>query len=105
MTFWCIEFSHSIMSNMEAELSSAVEAAYRNAIGRGLYPSRIYMMVNSDEYWAEGTQTWFGATIRKDVNGGFNTRAKLRAHDPHLAAVLERVYGPAQVQHIPDCVY
>ncbi len=99
------EFSHSIMYNMDAELSGAVEAAYRNAIGRGLYPARIYMMANSSEYWAEGTQAWFDATIRRDVNGGFNTRVKLKAHDPDLAAVLERVYGPAQLQRMPDCVY
>ncbi len=99
------EFSHSIMSNMEEKLAGAVEAAYRNARDRGLYPAGIYMMANSAEYWAEGTQAWFDATIRSDVNGGLNTRAKLKTHDPDLAAVLERVFGSAPLPRMPDCVY
>lgn len=51
------------------------------------------MMANVDEYWAEGTQSWFDASLRSDVNSGINTRVKLKAHDPHLAAVLAEVYG------------
>ena len=27
-------------------------------------PPDIYMMENADEYWAEGTQSWFDATVR-----------------------------------------
>lgn len=99
------EFSHSIMSNMEKGDLAAVEAAFRNAVSKGLYPTGIYMMANSEEYWAEGTQVWFEATIRKDVNSGFNTRAKLRSHDPDLAAVLERVYGSGFLEHMPGCAY
>ena len=50
--------------------------------------SGIYMISNADEYWAEGCQSWFDATIRTDVNDGHNTREKLRAHDPRLSALL-----------------
>lgn len=99
------EFSHSIVSNMGEEFSSRVDAAYRNALGEKLYPSGIYMMANPQEYWAEGTQAWFDATIRTDVNGGYNTRAKLEAHDPTLAALLKRVYGSIRLQPTPDCAY
>ena len=49
------------------------------------------MMDNADEYWAEGCQSWFDATIRTDVNDGINTREKLKAHDPGLAAALIKV--------------
>jgi hypothetical protein len=99
------EFSHSILSNVDAELAGAADAAYRNAVSGGLYPAGIYMLANRQEYWAEGTQAWFEVTVRGDVNGGFNTRAKLKAHDPDLAAVLERVYGPVQLERVPGCVY
>jgi hypothetical protein len=27
-------------------------------------------MENEEEYWAEGTQAWFEATIRRDVTSG-----------------------------------
>ena len=94
-----------MMSNMDAELANAVDAAYRNAITRGLYPAGSYMSVNKAEYWAEGAQAWFEVTVRTDVNGGINTRAKLKAHDPDLAIILERVYGPRGIQHVPGCVY
>jgi hypothetical protein len=50
-----------------------------------------YMMENVDEYWAEGCQSWFDATIRTDVNSGINTRQKLRQHDPDLALLLSEV--------------
>ena len=49
------------------------------------------MMDNADEYWAEGCQSWFDATIRTDVNDGVNTRERLKRHDPGLAAALEKV--------------
>ncbi|GIL51691.1 hypothetical protein Vafri_7630 [Volvox africanus] len=50
-------------------------------------------MENEEEYWAEGTQAWFDATIRTDVTSGVNTREKLRQRDPGLAAMMTRAYG------------
>lgn len=50
------------------------------------------MISNADEYWAEGCQSWFDATIRTDVNDGHNTREKLRAHDPRLSELLCEVH-------------
>ena len=99
------EFAHSIMSNMDAPLVSALESSYQNAVRKGLYPMGVYMMANSHEYWAEGTQAWFDATIRRDVNGGFDTRTSLKTHDPRLAMVLVRVYGQGQLERAADCVY
>ncbi len=55
------------------------------------------MIENADEYWAEGTQSWFDATIRTDVNDGHNTREKLKRHDPWLSDILAEV---CQVFHL-----
>ena len=98
------EFSHSMMAQMDADLQK-IEAAYKNAVDKELYPKGIYMMANSGEYWAEGVQAWLGVTLRTDVNGGFNTQQKIKDHDEALAAILERVYGSLQLQHSPGCVY
>ena len=35
---------------------------------RGLYAPGCYMGSCADEYWAEGAQSWFDATVRRDVN-------------------------------------
>lgn len=51
-------------------------------------PADCYMMENADEYWAEGCQSWFEATVRTDVNSGINTRERLKQHDPDLALLL-----------------
>ena len=99
------EFSHSMMAQMDTDDVQEIEAAYKNAVDKELYPKGIYMMANSGEYWAEGVQAWLGVTLRTDVNGGFNTRQKIRDHDTALAAVLEKVYGSLQLQHSPGCMY
>ena len=99
------EFSHSMMAQMDADDVQEIEAAYQNAVDKELYPKGIYMMANSGEYWAEGVQAWLGVTLRTDVNGGFNTRQKIKDHDTALAAMLEKVYGSLQLQHSPGCMY
>jgi hypothetical protein len=99
------EFSHSIKFHLGRELSSAIDAAFQNASDKSLYPSGIYMIRDAQEYWAEGTQVWFAATRRSDVNGGFNTRDTLRDHDPKLAEMLERVWGKTQVEKVQGCKY
>lgn len=48
-------------------------------------------MENADEYWAEGCQSWFDATVRTDVNSGINTRPALKQHDPRFARLLTEV--------------
>jgi hypothetical protein len=99
------EFSHSMMQYLDEDDLRAIEAAYKNAADKELYPQGIYMMATSGEYWAEGVQAWLGVTVRTDVNGGFNTQQKIRDHDERLAAVLEKVYGSRQLQHSPGCAY
>lgn len=99
------EFSHSMMAHMDADDVREIEAAYKNAVDKELYPKGIYMMADSAEYWAEGVQAWLGVTLRTDVNGGFNTQRKIKEHDEALAAVLEKVYGSMQLEHARGCAY
>jgi hypothetical protein len=99
------EFSHSIHRHLSANLAGAIDAAYAQAMKEGLYPRDIYMARDAGEYWAEGTQAWFGVTLRTDVNAGVNTRLKLQEHDPRLAAILEKVYGSTAIAHYKDCKY
>ena len=99
------EFAHSMMSNMDPEDVQRIKAAYQNAVDKKLYPQGIYMMANEKEYWAEGVQAWLGVTQRSDVNGGFNTQQKIKDHDKALASILEKVFGPLQLQHVPGCKY
>ena len=40
-------------------------AAYEAARASGGYDLSCYMMANESEYWAEGTQAWFDATVRE----------------------------------------
>ena len=94
------EFGHTVMNLGMDDLGRAmVRRCYDDAMARGLYAPGCYMGSCADEYWAEGTQSWFDATVRTDVNGGVNTRTKLRAHDPALALLLASVYGDGLALH------
>ena len=90
------EFGHTVMNlGLSPEVRALVRLCHDDAVSRGLYPPRCYMASNADEYWAEGTQSWFDATVRRDVNGGIDSRERLRAHDPALALLLRHAYGHA----------
>eukprot|EP00882_Tetradesmus_deserticola_P023566 GHRQ01025657.1.p1 GENE.GHRQ01025657.1~~GHRQ01025657.1.p1 ORF type:complete len:341 (+),score=136.61 GHRQ01025657.1:292-1314(+) len=88
------EFAHCVMNlGFSAEDTAAVHSLFEQAQRCKLYDLECYMMDNADEYFAEASQAWFGATARCDVNSGINTRAKLQQHDPGLAQLLRKVYG------------
>ncbi|GLC50836.1 hypothetical protein PLESTB_000437300 [Pleodorina starrii] len=88
------EFGHAVMNiGLTTEERAAIKQLYDKAYCSGLYDKASYIMENEEEYWAEGTQAWFDATLRDDVTSGVNTREKLKMRDPGLAAVMTRVYG------------
>ena len=88
------EFGHTVMNiGMSEEGRALIRSAHEDAMKRGLYPPSCYMGSNADEYWAEGTQAWFDATVREDVNACVNSRSRLKAHDPALALLLKHAYG------------
>ena len=91
------EFGHAVMNlGLDSAERRAVRAAYRSAINDGLYSPDSYIGSSADEYWAEGTQAWFGGTCRADVNEGWNSREALRAHDAALGALLASAYGEGE---------
>jgi hypothetical protein len=70
-----------------------IEAAYAGAMAGELYAPGSYIAANCDEYFAEGTQAWFDATVRQDATSGVTSRAELRRRDPLLAEVMMAVWG------------
>jgi hypothetical protein len=99
------EFGHSVMLiGMSEEERRRVHECYDLAQAKKLY-SENYMSSNADEYWAEGCQSWFDATIRTDVNDGHNTRSKLKSHDPDLSSILAVTLGdgPWRFPHTAPC--
>lgn len=84
---------------MRERIQRADEAAHAS----GKLDCSSYMMQNAEEYWAEGTQGWFHASVREDVNCGLNTRSKLAAADPALAAIMREVYGPNTWKYTDCC--
>lgn len=46
-------------------MQEAILDAYAAAHASGGYDVSCYMMENESEYWAEGTQAWFDATVRE----------------------------------------
>eukprot|EP00775_Hariotina_reticulata_P012948 gene12948-13076_t len=94
------ELGHAVMNlGFSAAEHAMVQGLYRAAWQQRLYDRGCYMMDNADEYWAEATQAWFGATVRTDVNSGINTRSLLQQRDPGLAQLLAQVYGTGHWQY------
>ncbi|MEW5317218.1 MAG: hypothetical protein WDW38_008537 [Sanguina aurantia] len=98
------EFGHTVMNiGLTAAQREAVVLLYQCAVRERLYDVGVYMMSNEDEYFAEATQAWFHATVREDVTDGVNTRCKLKARDPNLAAAMAAAYGDGPWRYTDDC--
>ena len=78
-------------------------AAYEDAMAQGLWKGH-YASTNPNEYWAEGTQTWFWSNYEY-VDGDRRVQSPddLEQYDPRLFALLARVYPdhkiPMDVYH------
>ena len=101
------EFAHKIHAGLNllgTTFDNRLKVAYDAAMAKGLWHG-YYAAANKDEYWAEGTNTWFHSTQTNAVN----TRADLKTYDPGLARLLTEVYGdnnwlyspPATRTHLP----
>jgi hypothetical protein len=99
------EFSHNIMSAMrtaDPDLYKEIQAAYLVAKDKGMYKGQ-YAINTVAEYWAEGTQWWFWSNIEfYDGDTRIQTPDDLKAYDPTLYNILDRVYAG---HHIPCDVY
>jgi len=83
-------------------LFAEIQAAYKEAMAKGLWKNH-YGSTNANEYWAEGTQTWFWSNYEyMDGDTRVQTPEDLQRYDPKLYALLGRVY---EDHHIPMDVY
>lgn len=92
------EFSHTVhlvgMVKIDPGFDDRLRAAYEAAKSAGLWEN-TYAMTNREEYFAEGTQSWFDCNAAPGkVHGKVRTRETLKRYDPALAELLEEVYGP-----------
>ena len=99
------EFSHNIMGALRTAdpgLYKEIEVAYDSAKAKGMYRGQ-YAINTVAEYWAEGTQWWFWSNFEfYDGNTRIQTPDDLKAYDPVLYAILDRVYPG---HHVPADVY
>ena len=100
------EFSHAIMGvgirSADPTLFAEIQAAYKDAMAKGLWTNH-YASTNANEYWAEGTQTWFWSNYEY-VDGTIRVQTPddLQKYDSKLYELLARVYPD---HHIPADVY
>jgi len=99
------EFSHNIMealSMTDPTLYAGIEKAYEAAKAKGLYKGQ-YAINTVAEYWAEGSQWWFWSNYEfYDFVIRVQSPDDLKAYDPTLYAILEKVYPG---HHIPADIY
>jgi alpha-glucosidase len=86
-------------------LDRSIEDAYIRAIAAGLWRNTV-AEVNSDQYWAEGVQSFFDANNEEkdekdQVHNQIDTRDELRAYDPFLYDLLAEVFGETEWR--PEC--
>jgi hypothetical protein len=99
------EFSHNIMGGLrtaDPALYKEIEDAYEVAKNKGMYKGQ-YAINTVAEYWAEGSQWWFWSNFEfYDGQTRVQSPDDLKAYDPVLYAILDRVY---QGHHIPADIY
>ena len=86
----------------------AIEQAYGRAIAQGLWENTL-AEINADEYWMEGTQSYFDANLEDTAeerepnseHNAVNTRIELEEYDGPLFAIARSVYGDTEWR--PTC--
>ena len=95
------------MFQADPGLSARIEQAYGTAIALGLWVNTL-AEINSDEYWAEGVQSYFDTNLEepddRPPNSSHNqvdTRDELRTYDPTLHDIARTVFGDTEWR--PTC--
>eukprot|EP00746_Dinoflagellata_sp_MGD_P024750 gnl/MRDRNA2_/MRDRNA2_158113_c0_seq1.p1 gnl/MRDRNA2_/MRDRNA2_158113_c0~~gnl/MRDRNA2_/MRDRNA2_158113_c0_seq1.p1 ORF type:complete len:256 (+),score=45.78 gnl/MRDRNA2_/MRDRNA2_158113_c0_seq1:98-865(+) len=97
------EFGHAVMNcGFDGWQQQSILNIYQDALAAG-YSKQVYMFSNEDEFWANGTQAWFHAIHRTDINAGIKTRTDLSKHLPKLALLMKEVYGDGEWSYHADC--
>lgn len=90
------EFAHAIhqmgLSTVDPDFDKRLKALYEVAMEKGLWKG-TYASTNKEEYWAEGTQSWFNTNRENDAqHNHVSKRGILKEYDPDLAALLTEIY-------------
>ena len=96
------------METIDAATSRAIEQAYGVAIAEGKWQNTL-AEINSEQYWAEGVQSFFDANLEDNVedrdpissHNHVNTRDELRTYDRSLWAIAMSVFGDTEWR--PSC--
>ncbi len=101
------EFAHTIKGVIEfyapdfdQGFKHEVQAAYEAALAKGLYKD-LYASTSAEEYWAEGVQNYFEVHASRPGEPGPITSADLRAYDPTLWNIVDRVFRDVRMP--PRC--
>lgn len=87
------------MTRVDPGTDARIEQAYSMAMAQRLWVNTL-AEINSDEYWVEGTQSYFDVNLEepddRPPNSSHNqvdTREELRRYDPMLFEIARSVYG------------
>ena len=91
------EFAHAVhqmgLSTVDPDFDKRLKALYEKAMEKGLWKG-TYASTNKEEYWAEGTQSWFNTNRENDAqHNHVSKRGILKDYDPELATLLTGIYG------------
>ena len=91
------EFAHAIhqmgLSTVDPDFDNRLKQLYESAMEKGLWKG-TYASTNKEEYWAEGTQSWFNTNRENDAqHNHVSKRGILKDYDPELATLLTEIYG------------
>lgn len=104
-SIWVHEVSHTVLEfgvdAVDVGFRRRLVDAYESAMADGLWRD-TYAASNSDEYWAEGAQSYFDANLADDFqHNHVDTRTELAEYDPALFGLLSEVFGPTDWR--PSC--
>ena len=99
------EFAHAIhemgLNTVDPDFDDRLATTFDAAGEQGLW-TNTYATTNKEEYWAEGTQSWFDTNHENDYeHNHVDTREELKSYDPGLAKLLAEVYGDTDWRYTP----
>ena len=93
------------IATVDPGLDRSIEDAYIRAIAADLWRNTV-AEVNSDQYWAEGVQSFFDVNNEEkdekdQIHNQIDTRDELRTYDPLLYELLVETFG--EIEWRPEC--
>jgi hypothetical protein len=93
------------IASVDPSLDRSIEDSYIRAIAADLWRNTV-AEVNSDQYWAEGVQSFFDVNNEEkdekdQIHNQIDTRDELRTYDPLLYELLVETFGETEWR--PEC--